>query len=428
MMKSKLPLVSLDIGSAKTTICIGNFDTAGRVEIYNAIMVKTRGMQRGIITNLSEVAEGIEEAVKKAEAKFQASERCRKIWGKRQFRINSAYVTISGEHILGINTKTKLSLSDRPVEITNQDSLRAIEMAKSLSASIDREILHADAQEFIIDGYKKIKEPLGIYGTKLGVTLHLISCGSSFINSLVKAVNQAGLDVDGVVYSGLATSQAILTEEEKEAGVILLEMGAGTTNIMFFVEGRLFYTSTIPMGGYDITLEIARQMKIDFYQAEQLKMQYKSICVYPDGQTEGCDDKIIIKKSSSQYESISRQELAGIIDAKVRELFSMLKKEIESSGIIPRVGYGVVICGGVSFMDGVIEKLERQLNLPIHLGITRGFVSSFSGLGNSFYATGIGLIMHALAEKGKKYKSRNLQRGVVAQLVSKVKNIYEEYF
>ncbi|MFH2137010.1 MAG: cell division protein FtsA [Candidatus Omnitrophota bacterium] len=427
-MRDQIPVVSLDIGSAKTTVCIGNLDNAGRVEIYTAVMVKTRGLERGIITNLGEVASGIEEALRKAEAKFYTSEHNNLPAIKKNFRIGSVYVTISGEHVLGNNTKAMLSLSNRSVEITHNDSQRAIDSAKSLTTSIDREILHALAQEFVVDGYKRTKEPLGIFGTRLGVNLHIISCGVSFANSLVKAVNRAGFDVDGIVYSGLATSMAILTEEEKQTGVILLELGAGTTNILFFIEGSLQYTSVIPLGGNDITKEISQRLGIDEAQAEQLKMQYKNVCVYSGSNHQECDDKLILKKNSSSYESISRQELALIVDAKLGDLFTLVKKELDLVGITQRAKGGIIISGGMSFMDGIIEKLEEYIKLPVHLGIMRGFVSGFSGLSNSFYATGIGLIMHALNERTTNVRTRCSNKGILGQLLSKLRGVYEEYF
>ncbi|MBU1087783.1 MAG: cell division protein FtsA [Candidatus Omnitrophica bacterium] len=420
-------VAGLDIGSAKTTVCLGSVDAQGRVEIHNASMVKTRGMERGVITDLGEVAACIEEVIKKVEAKTQRSEQTNTLWPKKNFKINSVYATISGEHVLGNNTKGMLNLSNRPIEISRKDMRKAIESAKYLSSSIDREILHALAQEYVIDGYKRIKDPLGIYATRLGVNLHILTAELSFITNVVKAINRAGIDVEQIAYSGLATSLATITEQEKQAGVILLELGAGTVNILFFNEGSLQYTRVIPVGGQDITQQISSLLNIDFAQAEELKMQYRSRCG-GDFDQASCEDKIIIKKDAANYESITRKELAEIIDKKLDTILAMIKKDIELAGILSRVNCGVVVCGGMSFMDGIIERLEKITKLPVSMGIMRGFVSSSSGMSNIFYATGIGLVMHALNERRNFNQGVFLTNSVFGRIFAKLKNIYEEYF
>lgn len=427
MIKNDSIITGIDIGSAKTTVCLGSFDAQGQIEIHNAAMVKTRGMERGIITDLGEVSACIEEVIKKVEIKMQRSEQIKHL-SKKNFKITSVWATISGEHVLGNNTKGMLNLSNRPVEISRKDMRKAIDSAKYLSASIDREILHAFAQEYVIDGYQRIKDPLGIYGTRLGVNSHVLTAELSFINNMIKAINRAGIDVDHLVYSGFATSLTTITEQEKQAGIILLEIGAGTINILFFSEGSLQYTSIIPVGGQDITIQISKQLGIDFAQAEELKMQYRSRCGSSGRDEENCDDKIIIRKESAAYESITRKELMDIIDKKLDSILGMIKKDIELAGILSRVNCGVVVCGGMSFMDGIIERLEKITKLPVSMGIMRGFVSSSSGLNNIFYATGIGLVMHALNELSNDNKSTLLTNSTLGKITAKIRNIYEEYF
>lgn len=427
MLKTNYKAMGLDIGTAKTTLCIGSRDNLGRIEIHNAAMVKTRGMERGVITNLGELAACIEEVVKKAEQKFNVRDKTKPA-RRKNIKIHSVFATVSGEHVLGNNTKGMLNLSNRPVEISLRDRERAIDSAKFLSSSVGREILHAIDQEFMVDGYKRIKDPLGIYGTRLGVNLHIISAEASFVSNIVKAINRAGLDVEGVAYSGFVTSLSMLTDKEKQAGVILLEFGAGTVNILFFSEGSLQYTGVIPMGGNDITREIAQQLNIDMPQAEELKMQYKNINAEPRDNKEYQEEKIIVKKDSSSYESITRKQLADIVDNKLNELFKLVKKDLSLAGIISRTKCGVVICGGMSFMDGMIEKLEKTIKLKVRMGIVRGFVSGFSGSSNVFYATGIGLVMHALKEHDISGKRTFSSGDIFAKVLAKARNIYDEYF
>ena len=383
-------------------------------------------MDHGVITDMGEIASCVEEVVKKIETKMQRQEQPNRLLQRKNFRVNSVYATIGGEHILGNNTKGMLNLSNRPVEISRKDIRRAVDSAKYLSASIDREILHAIDQEYVIDGYKRIKDPLGIYGTRLGVNLHVLTADLSFLTNVVKTINRAGIDVEQMVYSGYATSLSTLTEQEKQAGVILLELGAGTCDILFFCEGSLQYTSVIPMGGQDISHQVSKQLGIDIAQAEELKMQYKNRCGGEDG-TE-CDDKIIIKKDSANYESITRKQLSDIIDKQLEKIIDLIKKDLELSGILSRVNCGVVVCGGMSFMDGIIERLEKITRLPVIIGIMRGFVSGFSGLSNIFYSTGIGLVMYGLKEDRIINQPDFLNNNIMSRMMAKVRNIYEEYF
>ncbi|MFH1094478.1 MAG: cell division protein FtsA [Candidatus Omnitrophota bacterium] len=427
MAKNDHKVIGLDIGSAKTTVCIGSTDAQGRIEIHSASMVKTRGVERGVITDLGEVASCIEEVVKKAENKLYPSHGSQDSKIKNT-KINSVYATISGEHILGNNTKSMLNLSNRPVEISRKDTQRAIDSAKYLSTLVDRDVLHALAQEFVIDGYKRINNPMGIFGTQLGVNLHIISGGASYVKDVVTAINRAGLDVEGVAYSGFATSLSTLTEQEKQAGVILLEMGAGCVNILFFKEGNLQYTGVIPVGGYDITREISRKLNIDLTQAEELKLQYSHASSSYGDSKSAAEEKIIIKKDASNYGSITRKQMEDIIDKKLNELLLLIKKDLELAGIISRVKRGVVICGGMSFMDGIIEKLEKTLDLKVSMGIMRGFVSSSPGLSNIFYSTGIGLIMHALGQKTAENKKTFSTGNIRSKIMAKIREVYEEYF
>lgn len=182
------------------------------------------------------------------------------------------------------------------------------------------------------------------------------------------------------------------------------------------------------MGGQDITMQISKQLGIDFAQAEELKMQYKSKCSPTSADKETCDDKILIKKNSSDYESITRKELSDIIDKKLAILLKMIKKDIDLAGILSRVNCGVVVCGGMSFMDGIIERLEQITKQPVSIGIMRGFVSSSTGLSNIFYATGIGLVMFVLNQRKHNNQSSFSNNSIVGKAIAKIRNIYEEYF
>ncbi|MBU2062796.1 MAG: cell division protein FtsA [Candidatus Omnitrophica bacterium] len=426
-MKSCPLIVGLDIGTNKSTLSTGNFNAAGQVEIMSVSTVKSKGMERGLISNLTDVAGMVEEVVRKAEEKLNSRKGAAKAFEMRKFKISSVYTTIGGEHIIGNNSRSTLNLSNRPVQINRQNISRLIDAAKFSEVSMDKEILHVLEQEFVINGSQRLKNPIGIFGKNLTLNLHVISCDSSQMNTVIKAVNRAGLDVEGVVFSGLATSSCVLSEQEKQNGVILLELGAGVSNVLFFKDGSLFYTSILPQGGSDITEKIAQHFGIDFTQAEQLKMQYRNL--YSE-YAQNTDEKIIIKKSSSLYESIKKSELAAIIDGQLNCLFKAITDELNSAQILGKAKEGIVIAGGMAFMDGIIEKLEEISKTKVTLGIMRGFVSNISGISNTAYSTGVGLVMHILNKKVKNSEKSDtiIKWGILSGLITKIKSIYEDYF
>lgn len=427
--KNLTEVVALDIGTAKTTACVGGYDSFGRVEIIAAAMVKTRGFERGVITDIGEVARCIEEVISKIENKVHASGfEAKRATLVRKMNINSVYLTVGGEHISGSNTSGMLNLSERPIEIRQRDMQRVKDSVQFLSMTHEREILHILVQDYLVDGSTKTRDPRGIYGVRLGVNLHLLTGSSSWIKSLINATNRAGLDVEGVVFSGLATSAAALSEQEKEMGVVLLEMGAGATNILFFKEGSLHYTKVIAKGGLDITVELAQKLGIDFYQAEQLKMQYHGSFYDKQKDTNTDEDKIIIRKNSSNYQSINRRNVVGLIEAKLGEIINTVTTDLELAGLISKANCGLVVCGGMSCMEGIIEKLEEAMRLPVRLAILRGFVSRISGISNIFYATGMGLILQLLEPRLQSHRSNITEKSFLRLVMAKMRSVYEEYF
>jgi len=415
-------VLSLDIGSDRTKLCAGVPVGNDRVEICAAAMVKTKGISKSVVTNSDELTECIEALVKKLEGNKKKLKRFVYVAKNKNIKVNSIYLTIGGEHILTVNSKSALRLSERPVLVSRHDVSRLMDTAKSLQRCVNREIIHLLPQEFMVDGYKRLKDPEGVCGCMLTAKLHTISCEASFMQNLINVVNNAGISVEDVIYSGLAASFSALTKQQKHAGVILLEFGAETVDALFFKEDSLQWTSVIPFGAKDITLEIAENLSVTFMQAEQLKMQYKSM---PDDSMY----KIIVKKKSADYNTIIPQYLTAVVDKKLFEIMFFIKKELELSGILSKADAGIVISGGMSFMDGFTAKLQEFMGVMVKFGIMRGFVSNLPAAGSNFYAAGIGAVMYAIDKnRNKPVKMSMRRRDIFRQIVGNVKDMYNDYF
>jgi len=428
MIQHTVPVIGLDIGTAKTVATVGWRHEKYGVEIVGAAMARTRGIERGVLTDANAAAATVEEVLHKVEALLRERRSRQRARDGQVARVPALYVAVGGDHVLGSNAKGMLTLADRPVEVTRKDMRRVIGAGEALALSRNREIVHTLPQEFIVDGHTRSRDPRGMFAGRLGVGLHIISGDGVILKSLMRTVHRAGYDVDGVIYSGIATSQAVVTPEDKQRGTVLLELGAGTVNILFFSDGSLQYSSVLASGGRDITHTLADALGIDRSQAEHLKMQYQSSGEAGSAAAAWGDDKIIIKKENAAYESISRADLARIIDAAVAELLGVIRQDLSRAGIPLRSGAGIVLAGGMTFMDGIMDMVEQALDCPVRLATMRGFVSSQHGISNLFYATSIGTVMYALSQQQEAQPEPAGGPRVVRYVAERLRQWYEDYF
>jgi len=302
--------------------------------------------------------------------------------------INSVYVGISGGHIKGINSRGVAAIKNREVGPT--DVARAIDGARAVNIPMDQQILHVLPQEFIIDDQDGIKEPLGMSGTRLDVKVHIITGAVTAIQNIVKSCSRAGLHVNDLVLQPLASSRAVLTTEEQELGVVVVDIGGGTTDLAFFLEGSLWHTEVLPIGGNHLTNDIAIGLRTPASEAEKIKIKF------------GCALSSLVKHEETldvpsvggrPPRLLSRQILCEIIGPRVEELFGMVQQRLKKTGFEDMFASGVVLTGGTALMEGVQDAAERYLGLPIRRGAPRNIGGLMDVVNSPIYATGVGLVL-----------------------------------
>jgi cell division protein FtsA len=375
-------IVGLDIGTTKTRAIVAEARTDGGADIIGVGTSPSRGLRKGVVVNIESTVESIRKAVDDAETMSGV-------------QINSVYVGIAGSHIKGFSSEGFVAVKSR--EVTKGDVTRAVNAARSAAIiAADHRVLHLLPRGFILDDQEGIREPLGMSGSHLKVNVHIITGAVTSIQNLVKCVERAGLTVMGIILQPLASSEAVLTDDERELGVAMVDLGGGTTDLAIFAEGSVMHTAVIPVGGDHFTNDIAIGLKTARPDAEHIKTQF------------GCamsalvkDDEMIEVPSIGGRPSrtLSRKVLAEIIEPRAEEMFDLVAREIKRAGYEGIVTGGVVITGGTSLMEGMPEIAERVLDLPSRRGLPGGVGGIHEHVGNPMYSTGVGLILHALHQQ-----------------------------
>lgn len=371
-------IVGLDIGTRKTCAIIAEVNEGGNLDIIGIGTTESKGLRRGVVVNLEATVDAIRKAVEEAELMAGVA-------------IESAYVGVAGNHIKGFNSRGVIAVGGKAREITREDVQRVIEAAKAVSIPPDREILHVLPQEFIIDDQDGIRDPLGMSGTRLDVKVHIITGAMTAIQNIVKSCSRAGLHVNDLVLQPLASSRAVLTSEEQELGVVVVDIGGGTTDLAFFLEGSLWHTEVLPIGGNHLTNDIAIGLRTPASEAEKIKIKY------------GCALSSLVKHEETldvpsvggrPPRLLSRQILCEIIEPRVEELFGMVQQRLKKTGFEDMFASGVVLTGGTALMEGAQDAAERYLGLPIRRGAPRNIGGLMDVVNSPVYATGVGLVLY----------------------------------
>ncbi|MEI6221850.1 MAG: cell division protein FtsA [bacterium] len=384
-------LVAIDVGTHKICTLIGQFTPEGLIHIIGVGQSPSKGARRGVIVTVDEAAQAIAHSVEQAER-------------MAGYPVKSAFIGIAGSHIASLNSKGVIAVSRADGEISHDDVNRAIDAAQAISLPANREILHVLPRSFVIDGQEGVKDPVGMSGVRLEVETHIVSCATSSLRNLVKCVNQVGIDVEGLVLNCLASAQSVLTETDKELGCILVDIGAGTTDIAIFVEGSVWYTGVLPVGGNHVTNDIAVGLRIPFHVAERIKNE-----VYSTQNTE--EDIDLINYGSTEKQLVSRQLLKDIVHARLEEIFAMLSAEIRKSGYVGLLSGGAILTGGGAEMDGIVDIAKQYLKIPTRIGIPMKISGMIDKIKTPAYTTGAGLLLwgqhHQFLQVRKRSSSGN---------------------
>ena len=378
MAKRDHIVVGLDIGTTKICAIVAEVTEERSINIIGVGSSPSRGLRKGVVVNIESTVESIKKAVEEAELMAAV-------------QINSVYTGIAGSHISGENSRGVVALKKQ--EVMRSDVERAIETARTVAVlPHDRRVLHVLPREFMVDDQDGIREPLGMSGTRLEVDVHIITGAVTSAQNIVKSVNRAGLDVVDIVLQPLASSEAVLSPEERELGVAMVDLGGGTTDLAIFAEGSIRHTAVLPIGGQHLSADLAIGLRTPQAEAEKLKVRHGLALV---GLLKDDDTVDVPSVGERPPRAMPRKLLAEIIQPRVEEMFDLIRREIVRAGYESMLAAGVVITGGTSMLDGMPDAAERVLDLPVRRGIPSGVGGLSDIVSNPMYATGVGLILHA---------------------------------
>ncbi len=385
--ESKNLIVGLDIGTSKIACIVAEVTAEGTLEVIGAGMHQSSGMKKGMVVNIDATVGAIQQALQEAELMADC-------------KIREVYTGIAGGHIRSSNAHGMIKIKDK--EVAQTDVVRAIETASSISLPGDQQILHILEQEFSIDGQEGIKKPLGMSGLRLEVEIHIVTGAVSAVQNILKCIHRCGLEVNDMILQPLASSKAVLADDEKELGVCLVDIGGGTTDVAIFTNGAIRHTAVIPIAGDQITNDIAMALRTPTRDAEDIKIKYG--CALRQLATDAPIEVPGVGERSARM--LSRQTLAEVIEPRVEELYSLVQTELRRSGMEELLSSGIVITGGSAGLQGMVELGEEIFHLPVRLGLPRNIGGLSAVVKTPRYATGVGLLLYGLERRQRNEVAR----------------------
>ncbi|MGE3319942.1 MAG: cell division protein FtsA [Candidatus Berkiella sp.] len=378
-------IVGLDIGTSKVVAIVGDVSPEGNIEVIGIGSHPSFGLKRGVVVNIESTVQSIQRAIEEAELMAGC-------------QIHSVFTGIAGSHIRSLNSHGIVAIREH--EVTQADVDRVIDAAKAVAIPADQKILHILPQQFIIDSQDGIKEPIGMSGVRLESKVHMVTGSVSAAQNIVKCIRRCGLEVDDIILEQLASSYAVLTEDEKELGVCLVDIGGGTTDIAVFTQGSIRHTAVIPIAGDQVTNDIAVALRIPTQNAEAIKLKYA--CALR--KLTDHDEMIEIPGGTDRpTRQLSRSTLAEVVEPRYEELFSLVRAELQRQGLEEHIGSGIVVTGGSAQMPGVVELAEDIFRMPVRLGLPRYVTGLVDVQRNPIYSTGIGLLLYGRQQQVERH-------------------------
>jgi cell division protein FtsA len=372
------PIVGLDIGTTKVCVLIAEHSATGPVDVIGVGSAPSRGMRKGVVVNLDACVGSIKQAVEEAELMAGCS-------------VDRAFVGVAGAHVRGLNSRGVVAISGRDHEITREDVQRVLAAARAVNIPPDREIVHVLPQEFMVDDQEGIHDPTGMTGAKLEANVHIVTASVTAAQNLVNSVNRAGVEVEEVVLEQLAAADAVLTQDEKEMGIALVDIGAGTTDLVIFDRGAIRHIAVLPTGGEHVTNDIAVGLRTPIPEAERIKKKHGCALAGLVGEEDTIE---VLSVGGRKSRVLSRQILCEIIQPRVEEMFSLIAEEFVHSAFDRCLHAGVVLTGGGAMLEGIQEIAEDALDVPVRLGAPSGIGGLAGTVGTPQYSTAVGLALH----------------------------------
>ncbi|MCI0547708.1 MAG: cell division protein FtsA [Candidatus Rokubacteria bacterium] len=377
-------ITGLDVGTTKVCAVIGEVTPAGGLDVIGIGTSPSRGLRKGVVVNIDSTVEAIKKAVGEAEQMAGVE-------------VGSVLAGVSGGHIRGVNSRGVVAVSGKNKEVGPADLERALEAARALNLPPDREIIHVLPQAYVVDDQDGVKEPLGMSGVRLEVEVHIVTAAVTSVQNVIRSVNRAGLTVQDIVLEPLASSEAILSSDEKELGVLLIDMGGGTTDVALFRDGAIWHTAVLPLGGDHISNDIAVGLRTPTAEAEELKKRH------------GCALTALVREEETvavpsvggrKPRELSRQILSEIIQPRVEEIFTLVARDLARAGLEDAPAAGVVVTGGTAIMDGVPELAGQVFDLPVRRGVPEGVGGLGDVVQSPIFATAVGLALYGVRAGG----------------------------
>ncbi len=409
MAKNEQMVVSLDLGTTKTCVLVGLLDEDG-LEVAGFGIAPSRGLRKGVVINLDSTVESIRQAVEEAE----------KMSGQK---IKVVQTGIAGSHLQGLNSHGIIGVKDR--EVSARDVEQVLNAARAVAIPLDREVIDTIPQQFFLDDQEGVVDPVGMSGVRLEVDVHIVTAAAASLQNIYRCCNRAGLDVRGVVLQQLASSRAVLTAEERELGVVLVDVGGGTTDIAIFSNGTICYTASLPLGGNQVTNDIAIGLRTPMEAAEKIKRQYGCTTMRIIDQDEAID---VPSVGGRPPRKLSRQILGEIIEPRLEEIFELANRELHKSGVYDQVVSGVVVTGGTALLSGTAELAEKVFEQQARVGFPEGQGSGFEAVKNPMYSTAVGLLQYAGEKHTAPRSNGNFSRLEIGSFFNKVMSWMKDFF
>jgi cell division protein FtsA len=387
-------IVGLDIGTSKVVAIVGEISPEGSIEIIGIGSHPSKGLKKGVVVNIESTVHSIQRAVEEAELMAGC-------------QIHSVYAGIAGSHIRSLNSHGIVAIRDK--EVTPSDVERVIDAARAVAIPADQKMLHILPQEFVIDEQDGIREPVGMCGVRLEAKVHMVTGAVSAAQNIIKCVRRCGLEVDDIILEQLASSYSVLTEDEKDLGVCLVDIGGGTTDLAVFTEGSIRHTAVIPIAGDQVTNDIAVALRTPTQYAEDIKIKYACALT----QLAASDENIEVPSVGDRApRRLARQTLAEVVEPRYEELLTLVQAELRRSGFEDLIAAGVVLTGGSSKIEGLVDLAEEVFHMPVRLGVPQSVLGLVDVVRNPIYATGVGLLLFGHQNRAQRAFDAGMGRGV----------------
>jgi cell division protein FtsA len=402
-------IVGLDIGTSKIVAIVAELQPEGTVKVIGLGQHISRGLKKGVVINIESTMQSIQRALEEAELMADC-------------KINNVYTGIAGSHIKSLNSHGMVKIKD--AEVSQMDVDRVIETARAIALPADQQILHILTQEFIIDGQEDVREPLGMSGMKLEVKVHIVTGAVAAAQNIVKCIKRCGIEVSDLILQPLASSLAVLTEDEKELGVCLVDIGGGTTDIAVFKQGAIRHTAVVPIAGDQMTNDVAVAFRTPTQSAEDIKVKH------------GCalrqlaDPREIVEVpgvDGREPRQLSVQTLAEVLEPRIVELYELVLNELRRSGMEEMIASGIVITGGAAMMKGMVELGEEIFHMPVRMGLPRYVGGLSEVVSNPRYATGVGLVLMG-KQQLERHISGQMESSSFGRILDKMKSWFQGNF